>query len=445
MLYKKLTIKQLKKPVTWILTALICMVIVMTMSIVESERKNRPFKGDDSNYLSSSTTACINSVITDMKKRDKYPTVVESCRIFDEAVENVSKASLKDDSKEALRRNIIFDLMFLRKKRDSEISLDKQLLKQDIYGIWQQVHTDVPYESVDFSPFGSSAGGDEQVLLETRYWYNLYQNDMRPLYKDEANNITVWYMFLYETGPIMFILIPLFLTFSTINRDKNSGVLKLLLTQSVSRKKYYMSSWLTKWIQTIVVIVIPAVSMGIYYGFKNGFTSLKYPVTYLTNVLTRVLPIPNFVEVAVKNGEHPRISNYSFVHMANADNFNNFYFVPHPEIDLVAFYQYALMALLLMILYVGFIVAVVQLISAMVNNEIMSLLVSGLVVGGMIGATHFLTIGNHFNIIPFNMFRVGRIIEGTQNVTVLSAVLILTLSTGLMLYGGTKYFEKKAI
>jgi len=75
----------------------------------------------------------------------------------------------------------------------------------------------------------------------------------------------------------------------------------------------------------------------------------------------------------------------------------------------------------------------------------MSLLVSGIVVGGTIGATHFLTIGRHYNIVPFNMFRVGRIIEGSQNVTVLSAVLILTLSTGLMLFGGMKYFEKKAI
>jgi len=453
MLHKKLTIKQLKKPITWILIGAICLVILITMTQVEEQRKHRPFQGHKIIDTKLDNNMTILSLIM-MKKKQlnrsldnaTFVKTVRSANLYDKTGIDIAQSVIDGNSKETIRLTIFWYLLDTRINRDSYRPIDKAILKEEIYEMWQNVSNGIPYDEIDFSPINID-DGTVSAILDARYLDYIYQSDMEPLYRDDANNITTQYMYFYELLPFLIILLPILLGYASVNKDKQSGVLKLLLTQSVSRKKYYLSKWLSTVVQTVTIATIPAIITGVFYGIKNGFVSLKYPVTYLSDIFTRLVPIPNFIEMAFKGMEHPVVSLYSCAHMAPADQFEThvWYYQPHKGVDLIPFYQYALIALLLMILYVGFIIAVVQLISAMVNNEMMSLLVSGLVVGGTIGATHFLTIGRHYNLVPISMFRIGRIIEGTQNVTVLSAVLILVLSTGLMLFGGMRYFEKKAI
>jgi len=452
-LHKKLTIKQLKKPITWILIGAICLVIVLTMNPIEEQRKYRPFQGNDimQSKLDPESTF-LKAIMVSIKQQDisldnaTFLKLVRSANLLDKTRMSIAQSVIDRNSKETIKQTVFCYLLNTRAMRDTNRQIDQAILKEEIYDMWQHVSNGIPYESVDFSPISSNDQGADEII-DARYLDYIYRNDMEPLYNDEANNITTWYLYFYECMPFLLILLPILLGYASINKDKQSGILKLLLTQSVSRKRYYLSKWLSTVIQTVTIVVVPAIITGIGYGIKNGFSSLKYPLTYLSDVFTRLVPIPNYIEMAFKGMKHPVVSLYSFAHMAPASNFNSRdgYYISHESIDLIPFYQYALIALVLMILYVGFIIAVVQLISAIMNNEMLSLLVSGIVVGGTIGATHFLTIGRHYNIVPFSMFRVGRIIEGTQNVTVLSAVIILVLSTGLILFGGMKYFEKKAI
>ena len=452
-LHKKLTIKQLKKSITWILIGAICLMIVLTMNPIEEQRKYRPFQGH--NVIGAKLDPEITGIYAWMMDKDKwiksvdnetFRTIVRSLNLWDRTDREIAQNAIEGNKRETIRLNILGNLLDIKIQRDSYKSIDIALLKEDIYEMWQHVSNGIPYDAINFRP-ETLDGRSNDRLIEAQYWDKIYTNDMEPLYNDEANNITTWYVYFYELMPFLLILLPILLGYASVNKDRQSGVLKLLLTQSVSRKRYYLSKWLSTVVQTVVIVLVPAIITGVYYGIKNGFASLKYPLTYLSDIFTRLVPIPNFIEMAFKGMEPPVVSHYSFAHMAPADNFESrwWYYQPHSGVDLIPFYQYALIALVLMILYVGFIIAVVQLISAIVNNEMMSLLVSGIVVGGTIGATHFLTIGRHYNVIPFDMFRVGRIIEGTQNVTVLSAVIILVLSTGLMLFGGMKYFERKAI
>lgn len=437
--------RQIKKPMSIYLMLGICLLIAMNMMSVEDKRKNRDFNGHDSNMNSTYLISFSESFLNMGDDREKYPLAASSFDFFDQTNNDVIQATLLGDDKETIRLNILSELMLIKLSRDSNIPIDRANLKRDIYDIWNHVSNGTPYDSIDFRPEFTQSGIEAQLLLEVRYWNELYQNDIEPIYDDEANNITVWYSFLYNVGPILFILVPILVTYASINNDKNSGVLKLLLTQSVSRKKYYFSKWIVSVIQSFLVIVIPSLSMGIFYGLKNGFVSLIYPVTYLSNIWTRLKPIPNYIENIFPDGKQTALGRSTFMHMAPSNPYEEIFIQPHQGVDLIPFYKYVLIGLIILILYVSLITALVQLMSALFNNGVVSLAASAVIIGSSIGLTHFMTIGEHYNVMPLSFFKIGRIIEGTQNVTVLGAVLMLLLSIGLLLFGGVKYFDRKVI
>ena len=436
---------QIKKPITIYLIIAISLLILINMVSVEAKRENRNFPGHDSNLNSSQMSDFSRTFLKADKEKEKYPVALSSLDFFDQISYETTQATLIGDSKETIRLNILSELMILKLIRDSNVLIERANLKQDIYEIWDHVSNGVSYDSIDFRPISLESGIEAQLLLEVRYWDELYQNNIEPIYDDEANNITVWYSFLYSVGPLLFILVPILVTYASINSDKNSGVLKLLLTQSVSRKKYYFSKWIVSVIQSFLVIVIPSLIMGLFYGLKNGFVSLIYPVTYLSNIWTRLRPIPNYIENIFPDGKQTALGRSTFMHMAPSNPYEDIFIQPHQGVDLIPFYQYILIGLIILILYVSLITALVQLMSAIFNNGVVSLAASAVIIGSGIGLTHFMTIGEHYNVMPLSFFKIGRIIEGTQNVTVLGAVLMLLLSIGLLLFGGVKYFDRKVI
>ncbi len=437
--------QQLNKPITLLLMILVCLLLTLNMTEVERSRENRSFVGHDTNNYVSLRFDLKNNFLRNVNNAERFETAMASYGLFDKTGFDLVNAVLEDDTYETLKKNIFFNLIWLKSNRMSDIEIDNMMLRNDLYDMWQVVSDGIDYDSVDFRPDTHLSGIEDQLLLETRYLMTLLINGIEPTYDDEANNVTVLYSFIYTTGPILFILIPLLVAYNSVNKDLNNGVLKLLLTQSISRKRYYISKWLVSSIQSLIIVVVPALIMSIFYGLKNGFVSMIYPVTYLSKVWTRLKPIPNFIEVIFTDGSQTTLGRSAFLHMAPSNAYENVYYQPYEGVDLIPFWQYALIGLLILVLYVCFITALVQLISALFNNGAVSLAVSFVVIGGCMGLTHFMTIGEHYNIIPLNFFRIGRIIEGTQNVTVLVAVLILILSAGILLLGGFKYFERKVI
>ena len=445
MLFINILKQQLKRPTTLLLMLIVCLLITLNMTEVEKSRENRSFVGHDTNNYVSIHFDNLNSFLYRVSNAEKFEKAIEAKKLFDKTGFEIVNAVLRNDTNETLKKTVFFNLLWLKSNRMSKLEIDNLRLKNDIYSMWQKVSDEIEYDSIDFRPDTNLSGIEDQLLLETRYLMTLLENEIEPTYEDEANNITVWYDFFYNIGPMIFILIPILVTYDSINSDKNNGVLKLLLTQSVSRKKYYFGKWIVSVIQSFLVIVIPSLIMGIFYGLKNGFVSLIYPVTYLSNIWTRLRPIPNYIENIFPDGDQPLLGRSTFMHMAPSSQYENYFIQPHQGVDLIPFYQYALIGLFILILYVSLITALVQLMSAIFNNGVVSLAASAVIIGSGIGLTHFMTIGEHYNVMPLSFFKIGRIIEGTQNVTVLGAVLMLLLSIGLLLFGGVKYFDKKVI
>jgi hypothetical protein len=92
-----------------------------------------------------------------------------------------------------------------------------------------------------------------------------------------------------------------------------------------------------------------------------------------------------------------------------------------------------------------FMVAFVQLCSAILNNVYLSLLASTAIYSLFYFIFKPFLYGKHYNLCPFTMNNGARIVAGTHNVTMLTALLVLGFSTIILLLVGVKYFKKKGI
>lgn len=115
------------------------------------------------------------------------------------------------------------------------------------------------------------------------------------------------------------------------------------------------------------------------------------------------------------------------------------------NVDLIAFDKFLLLSFFYMILFIMFLVAFVQLCSAIFNNAYLSLFVSTALYGGFYFMFKPFLHGKNYNLCSFTMNNSAIIVAGTHNVTMLTAFLVLTSSTVILQLIGIKYFKKKSI
>jgi ABC-type transport system involved in multi-copper enzyme maturation permease subunit len=287
---------------------------------------------------------------------------------------------------------------------------------------------------------------EKYALLTAQYYYQLYKNDFEPIYYDDINNITYLYNYFFSIVPKFIVIISIIFIYNTINKEKNRGSLKLVFTQSVSRWEYYISKWISGLIYIIFILLFPTIIISLLLGMKNGFISMKYPTLYIKDTMTSLKPIPNYFDIIkAKMGSYPWFNKTALGYYAPSHKTFVDVVAEHNKTELIPFYKYLLMVLLLTILFIGFAVALVQLISAIINHEIISFLVAtGVFIIGTLISSPF-KYEKHLNLSPFTMENASRIIIGTYNVTALTSILILLGFTILLLIIGVIYFKKKEI
>lgn len=335
------------------------------------------------------------------------------------------------DHRENSRVTSFANLVFIKESNSSLGSISDALLKKQIGYMWDDVSNGISYEAVDFRPKGGTSSSTKNLdLLRAKYYHNLYINNIEPIYNDEVNNVTSIYKYFFNTIPLTLSIVIILLTYNSINKEKRIGSLKLILTQAIDRSKYYISKWISSVIHLIIIVLIPPFVVSIASGISNGFITLKYPTFYLTNILTRLAPIPNYFDIVAGKNRVPELLPRVFGHIAPAYTIE---VEPGPEIDMIPFYLYLLTAIFLLILFIMFMVAFVQLISALIDNELISLFTVSALVGLITYISWPFTKERTYNLSPFTFFRISRIIEGTHNVTVLTSSIILILSTAILI------------
>lgn len=416
--------------------------IFLDMNQTNKIRGSRPFVGHNTRNISGDSPSLIAN--ESEKRKAAYPKAVYSHNLMMETRNKTGEIAIQNDYIEYARLVSFETLLGYKMLSLSQDPISEIRSKREIKGLWDKVSKGITYEDVDFRPLSSPRSETLPSLLLIANHYNyLYENKIEPVYIDENNNISTTYRYLYNIMPYALILLGILFNYNSVNGDKSSGALKLLLSQSISRSKYYISKWIGGVIQLITVILLPSIIIGLFFGIKNGFVTMKYPITYLAQAFTRIKPIINYYNPS-EFPVGPEIHKRAIGHVAVSGPMRDAVLY-HKDVEIIPFYKYILIAICLIILFSGFVVALTQLISAIIDNQIISMITNIIIISLGIGLSLPLTFGDRLNLSPLSMFNSLRIIEGTYNVTVLSASITLIFTTIVLLAVGSIYFNRKPI
>ena len=301
--------------------------------------------------------------------------------------------------------------------------------KEDVLEVWKQVSGGIAYDDVDFSTHPRhrpSNPYERNILIPVRSYYYLHENKLEPLYMDDIRDITYLTYYFHDIFPYLILIGIGILWYNTINREKSVGSLKLVLTQSVSRKNYYLGKWLGGVLGISSIFIIPPFLISVAVGLLHGFSSWIYPLKMHENTWTSFKPLKDIYDIS---GLDMFVLNYQ---------------TPFGT-DIVPFYLYLISMVVVAVLFIGFLVALTQFISAVINNERLSLLVVGLVYGLSLGLSKLSISKLELNLVPTGLYNVCKTVGGNLYVTALGGSVILIVSTILILGLSIKYFDKKHI
>ncbi len=448
-LFKKELKARLKSPITWGLIAVILFIAYINISSEINERKIKSYTEEHDTFYETSGKEIHGGSFENYQKltgEDDERTYEIQVDAHDRLVKYYGK-----DPKNFNKANCFVDLLIAHWSVGSNnpSPFINKMLREKSLEMWDEVS-----EGVDFDEFniekGRAAFQLDQFLnfmLSARISYYMYKNDVEDFfinepYNDESyNHMEFTYRFLITIVPFLLIAVGIITNYNTINREVKEGSTKLILTQSTPRWKYYLSKYLSGVLIVLFIIFVPMVILNIILGIKYGFKPSDYPVLYDKPGFTRFLPAFNYIEKANQvHGQYIKgISDLPHVPVEDG------YFIIQRNISIIPYYQFILLSIIYMVLFTLFLVAFVQLFSALINNQILSIVA----ISGVYGIAYFLGRGalteRHYNLNPFTMHNSGRIVAGTQNATMLTVAIILPISIMILLTIGLKYFKKKPI
>lgn len=433
--------RRLRSKTFIIAIVLMIIAIVIDMGNANALRDSRPF-GDYPDSLTDNTYDWLGGESD--KRKAAYPKAVESYYLFAQTQKQAERAAYEDDYIEYARRKSFRMLLVYKMAGVGYNTMSEAGVKKNIGELWEDVSGGISYDSVDFRPFTSlNSAALGSYLTIARFYHMIYENRLRIEYTDENTTASVVYRYLDGVLPIALLLFGLFFSYQAINKEKENGALKLLITQSIHRNKIYFAKWISGVIQIMTALFIPIFMVFIAIFIKTGNSGLRYPLPYLQGLFSRIVPIANYAATA-ESGEPATMATRGIGHIATSVPMVS-QWIFHPDVTFMSLAQYAIVVFFLTLFFAAFIVAFVQLISTLIDNVQLSLAVSLSSIGIMTLLSMPFTGGEQINLSPFTLFRPTRILEGLYNITPLTSVIVLFVSTAILLVIGCQIFKRKAI
>lgn len=360
------------------------------------------------------------------------------------------KAYLDNDIRERNRLSAFGSLLSANEAANTKLNnseFSKYIVQIANNDLWDKISDGISYKDIDF--VNNETGGlysTIQSIFHAKYYHYLYTNSIKPIETYEFNNLYVLYNWIINIVPLMLIIFSILLNYDLINRDVKEGSAKLLITQSISRWKYYLGKFFAGTIVILFTLMIPLLVSNIYLKTQTKSYPMNYPIVYDEQGLTSFKPSFNYKEKNYKiyeRDQHVAFYTIPYSKMSDHHQFKTPLYQRNTE--LISFNKYIMLSFLFGLLFIMFMVAFIQLCSAIFNNTIVSILATTGIYCGFYFLFRPYLYEKHYNLCPFTMNNSARIVAGTHNVTMLTAFLILTLSTLLLLLIGIKYFKKKAI
>ena len=125
-------------------------------------------------------------------------------------------------------------------------------------------------------------------LRETSLFYQyLYDNNIyMPDTLSQMNGLYMLYFLLVNIFPILVPGVVLFITSSTISKEKSQGTLKFLLQQPYSRRKVLLSKMAVSGLLSFLILSVTCLFQFVIASIIGGIGYGKYPVKSSASILT---------------------------------------------------------------------------------------------------------------------------------------------------------------
>lgn len=273
--------------------------------------------------------------------------------------------------------------------------------------------------------------------FKARYYDQLAKQDIDMMTYSTIDSSTVFVQFMRFMFPLIPIIVAGLLCYDALQEDKDSGVVKVLLTQPLPRKIYIRKKMMQNIKSVLLIFLIPMLIVSIGFGIFDHYKTARAPVLANTKGITSVELMENTLpEIVKKDGVVNTIGITEYFSIPYQ------YGTPNVEFELIELWQFTLLCLGMAILVLIFMVLLCTLISVILHNKFAALAVSFIVlmVGMFISSPS--NVAPIYAFLPFTYMNPVDIVSGFSTYTYLSGILVLLISN-LLLYGSILILYKR--
>lgn len=431
-----------RRPMIWLIMVVFLVISVFWAYGKAEEQTKRPFIGDDSYRRGGEWFENYNERYE--YAEDVPEKLLFTAQLYTDVQTNIALANHAGKTDKVLQDTMAFLLLNLRLKSSNFDTLNSKVIERDLTPIWQEIFPELAYDDIEFSTRGDSSLNFVYTRkLNIDFYRALLEKDLKPVYEDDIHPINYWYDFSLSIMPYFVLVLVIFLAYQSINTEQNNDVLKLICTSGIRRRTYYLSKWLSGVFVTVILVFVPFLLFGIVLGLNSNEMALDYPIAAVDSTENPWLGPHNYYDDSVEQSSREIIPHgLSIIPTMKSLSGATF------AVKSVQWYDFSIImsqVLLLTILFIGFLYALVLILSATIDNPIVCFVTSVVVVFGGVYWSRGLTVEDHYNLSPLTMHRTMHTVIGINNVTVLTSFVTLLLSTVMVLGLGIKIFNRKSI
>lgn len=424
-----------KQTKTWIMLSLVLAIslLYLNSSLNESNKASKESTGKMFESIA-------NSAFAGFERKDIFPDTVSSLNILKDTGEKIKLETFNPDEKE-FNRLTTFGYLLLAKDKSEELGkLRERAFKYMAEDMWDTVSDGINYDSITYKEVSliNSREYYYEFIMKAKFHYYLYENNLNAVSKNFIDSSIFPYHYMNKILPLLMGVIITLLLFDCISAERMNESIKLILSQPISRNKYIIAKIISGFIYSSFIIITPMIVITLIYGMMESFQNITYPVLYLKQGFSTLKSIDNYLEFDKINQGYNMgvgISLYSGIPKGNS--------TVSPKLGIIPLYQFLLLALLLVLLYILFMVILNVFLSSLMKNKLIGFIGSFLITVTGTAVSSLMFTSSNKNISPFTMNNSVRILSGTYNVTPLSAVLILSVSSLIILIISVKLFNKR--
>lgn len=270
-----------------------------------------------------------------------------------------------------------------------------------------------------------------------RFYDQLEKQGIATLTYSTTDSATLIVQFMRSLFPILPVILITLLCFDSIHEDRDSGVIKTLLSQPCKRIRYLHRKIRTDLAALCAIFFIPLLLLSLCFGIFDHYERMQAPVLSNVQGLTSLEQMENTLAETEENNAMTYtlgITRYFSIPYQTQS--------PNSKFDFLPMWQFTGWCVLMALLVILFCMLLNMLFNAICRNKMTSLVLTLAILLLGMGIAQPANTETWYAWLPFTYFNPVDILSGYTSYTYLNGILTLGISCGL-LYVATRWIFRK--